>query len=183
MALEYEKNEYDSNFALMDQLDHDKDDDNKEVNFRDVQRILKSYSSKKLMSLASVLIDANHSLMEDRDSLTLELGEAEQTRDNLVAVVIDHKETIENFKEERNDLLAVITNLRETIERPGTNSKHGNSKKGKEIARKEHIRLENVLKAVRTRIRVETEKNKHLHTDLKRVKNDLEKFLKWTWSS
>ncbi|XP_070013473.1 uncharacterized protein [Nicotiana sylvestris] len=53
---------------------------------------------------------------------------------------------------------------------------------GKEIASKEHIRLENELKAVRTRICVETEKNKHLQTDLERVKNDLEKFLKWTWS-
>ncbi|XP_070013122.1 uncharacterized protein [Nicotiana sylvestris] len=120
---------------------------------------------------------------EDRDSLTLELGEAEQTRDDLVAVVTDHKETIENFKEERNDLLEVIADLREIIERPETNSKPENSGKGKEIASEEHIRLKNELKAVRTRICVETEKNKHLQTHLERVKNDLEKFLKWTWSS
>ncbi|XP_070013966.1 uncharacterized protein [Nicotiana sylvestris] len=120
---------------------------------------------------------------EDRDSLTLELGEAEQTRDDLVAVVIHQKETIENFKEERNDLLAVIADLRETIERLGTKSKSGNFGKGKEIASEEHIRLENELKVVRTRICVETEKNKHLQTDLERVKNDLEKFLKWAWSS
>ncbi|XP_070013123.1 uncharacterized protein [Nicotiana sylvestris] len=132
---------------------------------------------------ASVLIDAYHSLVEDRYSLTLELGEAEQTRDDLVVVVIDHKETIENFKEERNDLLEVIADLREIIERPETNSKPGNSGKGKEIASEEHIRLKNELKAVRTRMCVETEKNKHLQTHLERVKNDLEKFLKWTWSS
>ncbi|XP_070026238.1 uncharacterized protein [Nicotiana sylvestris] len=105
---------------------------------------------------------------EDRDSLTLELGEAEQTRDDLVDVVIDHKKTIENFKEERNDLLEVIADLRETIERPETNSKPRNSEKGKEIASEEHIRLENELKAVRTRMCVETEKNKYLQTDLER---------------
>ncbi|XP_070020576.1 uncharacterized protein [Nicotiana sylvestris] len=183
MAVEGKKNEYDSTFALMAQSNDDEDDDNKEVNFRDVQRNLISYSPKKPMSLASVLIDAYHSLMEDRDSLTLELGNAEQTRDDLVAVVIDHKETIENFKEERNNLLVVIADLRETIERPETISKPENFGKGKEIASEEHIRLENELKTVRTRRCVEIEKNKHLQTNLEKVKNDLEKFLKWTWSS
>ncbi|XP_070028718.1 uncharacterized protein [Nicotiana sylvestris] len=158
MAVEVKENEYDSTLALMAQSYDDEDNDNKEVNVRDVQRNLKSYSSKKLMSLASVLIDAYHSLVEDRDSLTLELGEVQQTRDDLVVVVIDHKETIENFKEETNDLLVVIANLRETIERLETNSKLGNSEKGKEIASEEHIRLENKLKAVKTRMCVETEK-------------------------
>ncbi|XP_070029825.1 uncharacterized protein [Nicotiana sylvestris] len=169
MAVEGEKNEFDSIFALMAKSDDDEDDNNKEVNFRDVQRNLKSYSPKKLMSLASVLIDAYHSLVEDRY--------------DLVVVVIDHKKTIEKFKEERNDFLGVIADLRETIKRLGTKSKSENSGKGKEIASVEHIRLENKLKAVRTRMCAEIEKNKNLQTDLKRVKNDLEKFLKWTWSS
>ncbi|XP_070010318.1 uncharacterized protein [Nicotiana sylvestris] len=161
-----EENEYDSTFALMVQSDDDEDDDNKEVNFRDAQRNLKSYSPKKLISLASILIDTYHSLVEDRDSLTVELGEAKQTRDDLVAVVIDHKETIETLKEERNDFLGVIADLRN----------------GKEIASVEHIRLENELRAMRTRMCDEIEKNKNLQTDLERVKNDLEKFLKWSWS-
>ncbi|XP_070025485.1 uncharacterized protein [Nicotiana sylvestris] len=103
--------------------------------------------SSMMVVEASVLIDAYHSLVEDRDSLTLELGEAKQTRDDLVAVVTDYKETIKNFKEERNDLLAVIADLRETIERPETKSKPESSGKGKEIASEEHIRLENELKA------------------------------------
>ncbi|XP_070018311.1 uncharacterized protein [Nicotiana sylvestris] len=193
MAVESEENEYDSIFTLMAQSDDDDEyDNNSEVNFRNVQRNLKSYSAKKLMSLASVLIDAYHSLVEDKDALTLELGKAEQTRDDL--------ETIENFskenkekkalvkrvteiEEERDDLLIVIANLRETIEGLGTESKHGNSGKGKEVASRAHIRLENKLKAVRTSLCVETEKNKHLQTDLEREKNDLEKSQKWTWSS
>ncbi|XP_070004463.1 MAR-binding filament-like protein 1 [Nicotiana sylvestris] len=180
----------------------------------------------------SVLIDAYNSLVEDKDALTLELGEAGQTRDDLVVyvvdlketiceldkekfvltkkianieherddltvVVVDHKETIENFKKEREDLikrvteiveervdfLVVITDLRETIEGPGTQSKPGNFGKGKEVASEEHIRLENELKVMRTSLCVEAEKNKHLQTELERVKNDLEKSLKWTWSS
>ncbi|XP_070029673.1 uncharacterized protein [Nicotiana sylvestris] len=58
-----------------------------------------------------------------------------------------------------------------------------NKDKKKEIVSKEHTVLENELKAVRTSMCVETEKNKHLLTDMERVKNDLEKFLKWSCSS
>ncbi|XP_070007547.1 uncharacterized protein [Nicotiana sylvestris] len=120
---------------------------------------------------------------EDRDSLTLELGEFEQTIDDLVVVVTDHKRTIEIFRKEKDDLLAKITDLRETIVKPWTKSKSENSGKGKEIASEEHIRLENEVKAMRTRICVEIEKNEQLYTNLERVKNDREKSLKWTWSS
>ncbi|XP_070014928.1 uncharacterized protein [Nicotiana sylvestris] len=226
MVVESEENEYDSTFALMDQSDNDKDDDNSEVYFRDVQRNLKSYSPKKLMSLANILIDAYHSLVEDKDALTLELGEAEQTRDDLVVcvvdlketicdlkketnvltkkvdnleherydlvvIVVDHKETIENFneekealvkrvteiKEERDDLLVVVADL--TIEGLGTESKPENTGKGKEVASEEHIRRENELKAVRTRLCVETEINKHIQTELERIcdKGNKVKFL------
>ncbi|XP_070007684.1 uncharacterized protein [Nicotiana sylvestris] len=129
MAIESEENEYDSIFALMAQSDDDEDDDNDEVNFRDVQRNLKSYSPKKLMSLANV-IDAYYSLVDDKDALTIELGEAEQTRDDLVVYVVDLKETISNLENEkvaitekivsveheRDDLVVVAIDLKETIE-------------------------------------------------------------------
>ncbi|XP_070015298.1 uncharacterized protein [Nicotiana sylvestris] len=217
MAVESEENEYDSIIALMAQSDDDEDDDNSEVNFRDVQRNLKSYSPKKLMSLASVLIDVYHSLVEDKDVFTLELGEAGQTRDHLVVcvvdlketisdlekektvltkniasieyerddlvvVAIDYKETIENFskekealvkrvteiEEKRDDLLIVIADIRENIEGLGIESRPGNSGKGKEVASEAHVRLENELKPVKTSLCVETEKNKHLETELER---------------
>ncbi|XP_070022307.1 uncharacterized protein [Nicotiana sylvestris] len=71
MAVESESTEYDSIFTLMAQSN------DAEVNFLDVQRNLKYYSPKKLMSLANVLIDAYHSLINDRDVLTIVLGETE----------------------------------------------------------------------------------------------------------
>ncbi|XP_070010552.1 intracellular protein transport protein USO1-like [Nicotiana sylvestris] len=128
MAVESGANEYDSIFALMTQSDDDEDD---EVNFRDVQRNLKSYSPKKLMSLENVLIDAYHSLIDDKDALTIELGDAEQTRDDLVVCVVDLKETIDNLENEkkalidkitsveheRDDLVVVVVDLKETIEK------------------------------------------------------------------
>uniref|UniRef100_A0A1U7UMQ8 Uncharacterized protein LOC104210293 n=1 Tax=Nicotiana sylvestris TaxID=4096 RepID=A0A1U7UMQ8_NICSY len=95
---------------------------------------------------------------EDRDSLSLELGESEQHRDDLVAVVIDHKKTIEIFRKEKDDLLAEITDLRETIVKSWTKSKPKNSGKGKEIASEEHIRLENEVKTMRIRMCAEIEK-------------------------
>nr|XP_016477134.1 PREDICTED: uncharacterized protein LOC107798626 [Nicotiana tabacum] len=129
MAVESEENEYDSIFSLMAQSDYDEDDNNSEVNFRDVQKNMKSCSSKKLISLASVLVDSYHSLVEDK-SLTLELGEAEQTRDDLVVCVVDLKETIcemekekfvltkniANIEHERDDLVFVVVDHKETIE-------------------------------------------------------------------
>ncbi|XP_019248821.1 PREDICTED: uncharacterized protein LOC109228101 [Nicotiana attenuata] len=92
-------------------------------------RNLRSYCPKKLMSLANVLIDAYRNLLNDKDALTVELGEAEQSRDDLVVVVVDLKETIKNLKKEkdaldekvanieheRDDLLVVVVDLKETI--------------------------------------------------------------------
>ncbi|XP_070025814.1 uncharacterized protein [Nicotiana sylvestris] len=70
MAVETEATKYDSLFALMAQSDKDEEDEDDKVNFIDVQRNLKSYSSKKLRSLANVLIDAYYSLDNDKEILT-----------------------------------------------------------------------------------------------------------------
>nr|XP_016485388.1 PREDICTED: uncharacterized protein LOC107805818 [Nicotiana tabacum] len=106
MEVESDENEYDSIFALMAQSDND------EVNFREVQRNLKSYSPKKLMSFKNVFIDAYHSLLDDKDALTIELGDAEQTRDDLVVLT----EKIASVEHERDDLVVVAVDLKETIE-------------------------------------------------------------------
>nr|XP_016492249.1 PREDICTED: uncharacterized protein LOC107811770 [Nicotiana tabacum] len=155
MAVESESIEYDSIFALMAQSD-DEDNDDYEVNFLDVQGNLKSYSPKKLMSLANVLIDTYHSLVNDIDVLTVELGEVEQSRDNLVIVAVDLRESIKNLKKERNvlkkrienveqerdDLLVVVMDLKETIGKPTMESRDENYQKGKEVASEAHIKLE-----------------------------------------
>ncbi|XP_070047490.1 uncharacterized protein [Nicotiana tomentosiformis] len=130
MAVESEATEYDSIFSLMIQSDDDEDDDEDEVNFLDVQKKLKSYSQNKLISLANVLIDAYHNLINDKNALTTKLGEIEHERDDLVLVVVDQRETIEslkrekdtlteriaNIEHERDDLLVVVVDLKETIE-------------------------------------------------------------------
>nr|XP_009767892.1 PREDICTED: putative receptor-like protein kinase At3g47110 [Nicotiana sylvestris] len=79
MVVESESTEYDSIFALMSKSDDEEDNDD-EVNFLEVQRNLKTYSQKKLVSLANILIDAYHILINDKDALTDEIGEVEQER-------------------------------------------------------------------------------------------------------
>ncbi|XP_070028926.1 E3 ubiquitin-protein ligase BRE1-like [Nicotiana sylvestris] len=136
MAVETEAMKYDSLFALMSQSDNDKEDENDEVNFREVQRNLKSYSSKKLRSLENVIIDA-YILINDKEILTIKLGDAEQSRDDLVVCVVDLNETIAKLEKEnevlnekinsveneRDDLIVVVVDLKETIE-GFSNEKH-----------------------------------------------------------
>ncbi|XP_070017951.1 uncharacterized protein [Nicotiana sylvestris] len=129
MAVESDAAKYDSIFAMMEKSDDDDDDDDM-VNFLDVQRNLKSYSPKKLMSLENILINVYHSLINDKNALIMELGEVEDERDDLVVVVVDLKEMIESLKKEkyvltekianieheRDDLVIVVVDLKETIE-------------------------------------------------------------------
>ncbi|XP_070022898.1 uncharacterized protein [Nicotiana sylvestris] len=70
-------NKYESIFALMAEFDDDEDNDEDEISFFDVQRNLKTYSKKKLMSLANVLIDAYHSLINEKNTLIEEIGDIE----------------------------------------------------------------------------------------------------------
>jgi len=71
MAAERKAAKYESIFALMAKSDEDEEDDDDEVNFLDVQRNLKSYSKKKLVSLANVLIDAYHNLKRMKKMMTI----------------------------------------------------------------------------------------------------------------
>ncbi|XP_070009019.1 MAR-binding filament-like protein 1 [Nicotiana sylvestris] len=193
MAVESESAEYDSIFFLMEKTDEDEEDDDGDVvNFLDVQRNLKSYSQKKLISLAKVLTDTYHNLIDEKNMLTVELDEIEHERDDLVVVVADLKETIESLKKEkdilaervanvdheRDDLLVVVVDLKEIIEELRRESRHEITQKGKEVASETYLRLENKLKSVKSSMCTKLERNRQLQEDLGRVKNDIEKSLK-----
>ncbi|XP_070003680.1 uncharacterized protein [Nicotiana sylvestris] len=106
MAVETKAMKYDSLFTMMAQYDEDEEDEDDEVNFRDFH------------------------LDNDKEILTLELGETKQSRDNLVVCLVELNETIANIKKEkealnekinsveneRDDLMVVVVDLKETIE-------------------------------------------------------------------
>ncbi|XP_070020719.1 uncharacterized protein [Nicotiana sylvestris] len=197
MVADNGSSEYESIFALMAKSDDDEDNEEDEVSFLDVQRNLKTYSKKKLMPLENVFIDAYHSLINEKNSLVEEIGGIEQERDYMVASIINLEETIESLKKEkevltksnanieheRDDLLVVVVNLKETIGELKMKSRPENSQKGKEVASETHIKLESELNSVKSSLCAELDKNKQLQEELGRVKSDLEKSLKWTWSS
>ncbi|XP_070007894.1 uncharacterized protein [Nicotiana sylvestris] len=163
MAVETEATKYNSLFVLMAESDNKEEDEDDEVNFRNVQRNMKSYSSKKLRSLSNVLIDAYYNLVNDKEILTIEVGEAEQSRDDLVIGLNNEKHTLEEkiatTEEKRDDLLVICTDLEETIE--GLNREHRNVSlgKGKEVASETHIMLEKELTVVKINLCSELEKN------------------------
>ncbi|XP_075087564.1 uncharacterized protein LOC142169582 [Nicotiana tabacum] len=84
------------------------------------------HGDSSMMAVESEATD----LINGKDALTVELGEAEQTRDDLVIVVVDLKEIIENLKKEkdaldekianieheRDDLMVAVVDLKETLE-------------------------------------------------------------------
>ncbi|XP_070013120.1 uncharacterized protein [Nicotiana sylvestris] len=169
MVADKGSSEYESIVALMAKYDDDEDKEEDEVSFLDVQRNLKTYSKKKLMSLANVLINAYHSLINDKNALIEEIGDIEQERDDMVSIV-DLKEQVEKVTRENN-----LLKTKQKKWMDNTNSK--------EVASEAQLELESELKKVTTSLVVELEKNIQLQEDLKRVKNDLDKSLKYTWSS
>ncbi|XP_070017440.1 intracellular protein transport protein USO1-like [Nicotiana sylvestris] len=161
MAVESEKNEYNSIFALIAQSDNDEGDENN----GDALTLELGEAEQTRDDLVVCVVDMKETIYElekEKSILTEKIANIEHGRDELVVVVVYHKETIENFSKEKealvkrlteieeDDLLVVIADLRETIEGLETESKLGNSGKGKDVASEAHIRLENELKAVRT---------------------------------
>ncbi|XP_060210774.1 uncharacterized protein LOC132637744 [Lycium barbarum] len=78
MAIEDEPANYESTFALMSKSEDEDDNGNEKVNFFDVQKNLKNYSQKKLISLANVLIDTFHSLINEKNVLNEDIEGLEQ---------------------------------------------------------------------------------------------------------
>ncbi|XP_070037073.1 uncharacterized protein [Nicotiana tomentosiformis] len=156
MAIENESSEYDSIFALMAKSDNDEDKEEDEVNFFNIQRNLKIYSQKKLMSLANVLIDAYHSLINEKKSLTEEISDVKQERDDMVVTILNLKEQVEEV-------------TRENILLKNQMEKWMNNPKGKEAASEAQLDLDNELKKVKTSLATELEKNRELQEDLKKA--------------
>ncbi|XP_075106996.1 uncharacterized protein LOC107760425 [Nicotiana tabacum] len=150
--------------------------------------------------LVVVVVDLKEtieSLKEEKDALTEKVANLELERDDLVVVVVDLKETIESLEKEkdvlikrvasieheRDDLLVVVVDLKDTIEELKGEGRHEILQKGKEVVDEIHLRLEDEIKSVKSSLCAELENNKQLQEELGRVKSDLEKSLKWTWSS
>ncbi|XP_019224828.1 PREDICTED: uncharacterized protein LOC109206461 [Nicotiana attenuata] len=91
---------------------------------------LKTYEMKKKKDSERREPTKEKNMVLKTNCISTKLGEAEQTRDDLVVAVVDLKETIENLKKDkdaldekitnveqgRDDLMVVVVDLKETIE-------------------------------------------------------------------
>ncbi|XP_070014744.1 uncharacterized protein [Nicotiana sylvestris] len=127
--------------------------------------------AKEYDSLFALMAQSNDDEEDDNDedALAIELGDVEQSRDDLVVCVVYLNET--------------MGSLEETIERLKSEHRPVSIEKGNEVASETHIKLEKELNDVKTSLCGELEKYRQLQTELEKVKIDLEKSLKWTWSS
>ncbi|XP_070022553.1 uncharacterized protein [Nicotiana sylvestris] len=205
MAVESEVTEYDSIFALMAQSDDDEDDNDDEVNFwilihnKDALTVELREVEQTGDNLVVVVVDLKETiknLKKEKDALNEKIANIKHEIDDLMVVVVDLKKTIEcvkrekevvadkitNLEHERDDLLVVVVDLKETIWELKMESRPENSQKGNEVASEAHIKLESGLNSVKSSLCVDLEKNKQLQEELGKVKSDLEKSLKWTWS-
>ncbi|XP_060216297.1 uncharacterized protein LOC132643781 [Lycium barbarum] len=171
MAIEDEPMKYESIFALMDKSEDKDDNENEEVNFFDVQKNLKNYSQDKLISLANVLIDTYHSLINEKNVLNEEIEGLEQVRDDMVVNIVDLKEQVEVLT---RDNALLISQIDKWVTTPS---------KGKQVASETYFELDSELKKAKMNLSVELGRNRQLQEDLSRVKYKLDKSLHWTCSS
>ncbi|XP_070025079.1 uncharacterized protein [Nicotiana sylvestris] len=197
IAVETKATKYVSLFALMAQSDDDKEED------EDDEEILTEELGEAEQSrddLVVCVVDINETIANlelEKESLNERITSVKNEKNDLMVVVVDLKETIEGLsnekrsleekiastEEERDDLLVICADLKETIK--GLNREHRNVilGKGKEVASESHILLEKEVTVVKTSLCNELERNQQLQAELEKVRNDLEKSLKWTWSS
>ncbi|XP_070010359.1 uncharacterized protein [Nicotiana sylvestris] len=197
MAVETEATKYDSLFVLMAQSD---DEDEEDEDDGEILTIELGEAEQSRDDLVVCVVDLNETianLEQEKEALNERITSVENERDDLMVVVVDLKETIEGLnnekhtleekvastEEERDDLLVICTDLEETVE--GLNREHMNVSLGKrkEVASESHILLEKKLAVVKTSLCSKLERNQQLQAELEKVRNDLEKSLKWTWSS
>ncbi|XP_070018208.1 GRIP domain-containing protein RUD3-like [Nicotiana sylvestris] len=151
-AVETEATKFDSLFALMAQSVDDEEDENDEVNFRDVQRNLKLGDVEQSRDdLVVCVVDLNKTianLEKEKEALNEKINSVENERDDVMVVVADLKETIERFsnekhtleekilatEQERDDFLVIITDLEGTIEGLKSKLRPASIEKGKEIS-------------------------------------------------
>ncbi|XP_070040245.1 uncharacterized protein [Nicotiana tomentosiformis] len=200
MAVESEATEYDSIFALLSLMLMKMTTMMSLINDKDALTVELGKVKQIRDDLVVVIVDLKETienLKKEKDVVDEKIANIEHERYDLMVVVVDLKETFEcvrkekevlaervaNIEHERDDLLVVVVDLKETIGELKMESKPENSQKGKEVASEAHIKLESELNSVKSSLCAELEKNKQFQEELGRVKSDLEKSLKWTWSS
>ncbi|XP_069146079.1 uncharacterized protein [Solanum lycopersicum] len=165
VAVHEEETVFNEMFSLMAHTENEEEDN--QVTLLDMKNDLDKYSLKKLRTLAKVMLDSVIELTSERDTMIVELeiltenkGQFEDTMSRMVSLELNNSELknqLCQFTEEAEKLNGKPNSLQAEI----------------------HEKLKNS----ETNLRLSLEKNNKLKQDIVKLKEELEKSLKWTKSS
>ncbi|MCD7468950.1 hypothetical protein HAX54_007510, partial [Datura stramonium] len=147
------------------------DDNDEEQTFLTFRRISKTYSQKELRALSNVVVDAYHDLIKEKNTLAIELEESKVEKSFLAD---EHTKLNEEFKEASRENSLLNDKLGKCLD---------SESKGKKGCSETHLDMESELKKVKINLIAQLERNEELEKDLSKIKPNLDKSLRWMWSS
>ena len=149
----------------------DEEDSDEKVSLSYFKQNLNTFSTSKLRKLAVVLLDLISEMKDEKDLVNNNLDISQDGKIALVAQISDIKSQM---------LVLEAKNLELKKRMKGVTNK---TFKGKNEASSLQLELENKLHTAEMKTKIALERNLELERDLVRVKEELEKSLKWTNSS
>ncbi|KAH0717452.1 hypothetical protein KY285_013483 [Solanum tuberosum] len=169
LAVKGDKDVFDATYSFMAKSDDEEVDE--EVTLSDLKQNLHVYCVKKLRSLAALLIDSIIELTTENDLMNNSLDILHEEKVALVDQMFVVEEQLIVLEAENLELWEKLKMLSEKCGR------------GKGKASGLQIDLETSLNIAETKLAMALERNNQLEKDLVRVKEELNKSLKWTTSS
>ena len=165
VAVHEEETVFNEMFALMAHTENEEEDN--QVTLLDMKNDLDKYSLKKLRTLAKVMLDSVIELTSERDTMNAELeiltknkGQFEDTMSRMVSLELNNSELknqLYQITEEAEKLNGMSNGLQ--------------------------AKIQEKLKISEKKLGVSLEKSNKLEQDIVKLKEELEKSLKWTKSS
>ena len=162
VAVYEEETIFNEMFALMAHTENEEEDD--QVTLLDMKNDLDKYSHKKLRALEKVMLDSVIELTSERDTMNAELeiltenkGQFEDTMSRMVSLELKNSEL-------KNQLCQI------TEEAENLNGKPNSLQ----------AEIQEKLKNSETNLSLSLEKSNKLEQDIVKLKEELEKSLKWT---
>ena len=156
-------------FAFMAHTENEEEDD--KVTLLDMKNDLNNYSLKKLRTLANVMIDFVIELTSERDIMNVELDSLTENQVKLEEKILKIEDKMASLKSDNIEFKKQLSLKNEEGEKINGRSNGL------------QVETEEKLKNTEKNLGLAVEKSNNLEKDIVKVKEELEKSLKWTKSS
>ncbi|XP_069155731.1 uncharacterized protein [Solanum lycopersicum] len=156
-------------FAFMDHSENEEEED--KVTLLDMKHDLNTYSLKKLRTLANVMIDSVIELTSEGDIMNAELESLNENKDKMEEKMLKMEDKMVTLESDKTKLKKQLHQINKEVEK----------QKGKSNGLQ--VEIEEKLKTSEINLGLALEKSNNLERDIFKLKDELEKSLKWTKSS